>query len=142
FLVDSELKPVAIGVSGELAVGGPGLARGYLDRPELTAETFVPNPFAAEPGARLYRTGDLVRFRTDGAIEFVGRKDGQVKIRGFRVELGEIEAALTSHPEVEAAAVVVRDEPGTGAKRLVAYYVPRPGSALAEGDLPGLLAGR
>src|SRR5690606_25197364 len=98
-VVDSELRPVPEGTAGELLVGGPNLARGYLGRPDLTAERFVPDAFSGT-GERLYRTGDLVRFTPGGEVEFLGRIDDQVKIRGFRVELGEIEAALTRHPGV------------------------------------------
>ncbi len=133
YLLDPELQPVPIGVAGELCIAGPCLARGYLDRAHLTAEKFVPHPLAGfedEPGARIYRSGDLARFRADGAIEFVGRIDGQVKIRGFRVELGEIEAALKEHPAVAAAAVVDREDPGTGSRRLLAYLVLGPGESL------------
>ncbi|HEV7514943.1 MAG TPA: amino acid adenylation domain-containing protein, partial [Thermoanaerobaculia bacterium] len=126
YVLDRALQPLPMGVAGELCIGGVGLARGYLNRPEGTAEKFVPQPFASAPGARLYRSGDLVRFRPDGAIEFVGRTDSQVKIRGFRVELGEIEAALAQHPGLDQVAVVDRQDPGGGSRRLVAYFVPRP----------------
>ncbi|HKH47568.1 MAG TPA: amino acid adenylation domain-containing protein [Thermoanaerobaculia bacterium] len=114
--------PVAVGAAGELFLGGASVSRGYLGRPELTAERFVPDPFAAEPGARLYRSGDLVRRAPDGRLEFAGRADGQVKLRGFRIELGEIEAALAALPQVRAAAAMLReDEPEK--PRIVAYVV-------------------
>lgn len=122
YIVDREMQPVPVGVSGELCVGGDGVGRGYLYDTRRSAESFIPNPFSDVAGERLYRTGDLCRYLPDGEIEFLGRIDDQVKLRGFRIELGEIEAALSSHDAVEQAAVVVRED-SEGDKRLVAYIV-------------------
>ena len=120
YILDAVLKLLPVGVAGELYIGGAGLARGYLNRAELTAERFIASPFGS--GERLYRTGDLARYRADGNIEYLGRIDTQVKIRGFRIELGEIEAQLTEHPGVNSCAVVARGS--EGARQLCAFYVP------------------
>jgi amino acid adenylation domain-containing protein len=132
---------VADGSTGELYLGGDGLARGYLGRPDLTAERFVPDSFSGKPGARLYRTGDQARLRPDGELEFLGRLDHQVKIRGFRIEPGEVEVALVSHPYVSDAAVLAREAPG-GERRLVAWAEPIPGRPLSVAALREHVAGR
>ena len=148
YILDSRLSPVPIGVPGELYIGGDGLARGYLKRPKLTAEKFLPNPFSKEPGARLYKAGDLARYLPDGNIEFLGRMDHQVKIRGFRIELGEIETVLSQHPGVREAAVIAQEdatEEHQGArnlksdKRLVAFVVPRQAGASKINELRSFL---
>jgi amino acid adenylation domain-containing protein len=141
YLLDRFGQPVPAGVVGELSIGGVGLARGYLNQPDLTAERFLPDPFGAEPGGRLYRSGDLARRRPDDQLDFLGRVDFQVKLRGFRIDLQEVEAALLRHPAVRAAAVLVREDT-PGDRRLVAYLVAAPGAALAPGELRRLLAGR
>jgi amino acid adenylation domain-containing protein len=122
YILDPQLQPVPIGVMGEMYIGGKGLARGYFNRPELTHERFIPNPFSTDKSSRLYRTGDLARYLENGNIEFLERVDHQVKIRGFRIELGEIEAVLSRHPKVQQA-VLVASEDDSGNKRLISYIV-------------------
>ena len=123
YILDKHLQPTPIGVPGELHIGGAGLARGYLNHPELTREKFIPSPFAGDNGARLYKTGDLARFRPDGNIECLGRLDHQVKIRGFRIELGEIEAVLRQHPNIKDVVVVAQAQ--NGDQWLLAYFAPK-----------------
>jgi amino acid adenylation domain-containing protein len=142
YLLDRHRRPVPVGVAGEIYIGGVGVGRGYLNRPELTAERFIADPFSSNPQARLYKTGDLGQWRADGAIEYLGRNDHQVKIRGFRIELGEIEAQLLRHVQVKEAVVIAREDV-PGEKRLVAYVVGQE-PALAKVDelrahLKGLL---
>src|SRR6476646_6252681 len=139
YVLDRRMEPAPIGVAGELYIGGAGVARGYLQRPELTAEKFVPNPFSPQPGGRLYKTGDLVRWLPNGNLEFDGRVDHQVKIRGYRVELGEIETALRGHEQVRDALVTLRDLPGQ--KQLLAYVIVQENECQENGlgrspDLP------
>jgi hypothetical protein len=133
YVLDGRPELVPIGSEGELYIGGPGVARGYLGRDALTAERFVPNPFGADPGDRVYRTGDRVRFRPDGLLDFLGRMDQQVKVRGHRIELGEIEEALRRVPGVRDAAVIAREDV-PGDVRLAAYVT-------ASADAPQLAAG-
>jgi amino acid adenylation domain-containing protein len=132
-ILDAQLQPVPTGVAGEIYIGGHGLARGYSNRPDLTGERFIPDPFGVAPGGRLYRTGDRGRHLADGRVEVLGRVDQQVKVRGFRIELGEIETAIGQHPSVGAAAVVVQEN--ASANQLVAYLSAAPGCTLPEGAM-------
>jgi natural product biosynthesis luciferase-like monooxygenase protein len=133
YLLDRHRRPTPIGVPGELCIGGDGVTRGYLNRPDLTDERFIPDTFGPNPKGRLYRTGDLARYREDGRIEFLGRLDFQVKIRGYRIELGEIEAALASHPAVRECVVVAREQ-AAGVQSLVAYVAARSSPATQNGS--------
>ncbi|MEI6756851.1 MAG: amino acid adenylation domain-containing protein [Chlorobium sp.] len=137
YILDRHLQPTPTGVVGELHIGGVGLARNYLNRPELTAEKFISDPFSRKPGARLYKSGDLARYRPDGNIEFLGRIDHQIKIRGFRIEPGEIECALTAHPSIREALIISRTEK-SGQTRLVAYVVS-PEALLTSAELRAFL---
>lgn len=139
YVLDEALQLVPVGVPGELCIAGTGLARGYLLRPDLTAERFIPNPLSKESGERLYKTGDRVRYLKDGAIEFLGRVDNQVKLRGFRIELGEIEMSLTLHPAIREAVVLLQ---GEGEKQLVAYLVLHAQSTLSKRDVRAFLQKR
>lgn len=139
-VLDQMLEPMPAGIPGEICVGGDGVARGYLGRPDLTAERFVPDRFAATPGSRIYRSGDLGRFKNSGELEYIGRIDRQVKIRGYRIELGEIEAVLSRHHAVKETAVIVRDS-APGEKRLVAYVVFLPDRRADTAELRSFLSG-
>ncbi|MEV8516354.1 amino acid adenylation domain-containing protein [Dactylosporangium sp. NPDC051484] len=141
YVLDKRLRPVPIGVAGELHMAGAGLAHGYLGRPDLTADKFLPDPYAPGPGERMYATGDLARWRADGQLEFLGRVDRQVKLRGLRVELGEIEHVLAGHPDVRQTTVVVK-EPGTPQARLIGYLVPEPGHEIDLAAVRGHAAER
>jgi len=140
YILDANRQPCPVDVAGELYIGGAGVGRGYLNRPQLTAEKFTPHPFDDREGARLYRTGDWARYSADGQIQFVGRNDQQVKLRGFRIELGEVEAALAKHPSI-AESVVITHEDDLAGTRLIAYFVAN-GSSPHAGELRSFLAGR
>jgi amino acid adenylation domain-containing protein len=140
YLLNPEFQPMPAGVAGEVYIGGGGVARGYLDAPEQTAQRFLPDPFCQQAGQRLYRTGDLARLRPEGDLEFLGRADGQVKIRGFRIELGEIEAVLHRHPDVRECAVIAYESGGEA--QIVAYVVPRRERKAVPADLRSHLAER
>ena len=140
YVLDARLTPVPIGVTGELYIGGDGVAGGYFERPELTAEKFIPDPFRPEPGALLYKTGDLARYLPSGHLQFLRRNDNQVKVRGFRIELGEIEAVLAQHPAIRQPVVVVRED-SSGDKRIVAYVVYRPDQTPTVSELRKFVRG-
>jgi acyl-coenzyme A synthetase/AMP-(fatty) acid ligase/acyl carrier protein len=148
YVLDNHRQLVPIGIPGELYVGGAGVGRGYLNRPELTAERFIANPFNERKADKLYKTGDLVRRMSNGDLEYLGRTDAQVKLRGYRIELGEIESVLSQHPAVQEAAVLAREDNENpkseienlkSDKRLVAYVVPRREPALTVGELRSFL---
>ena len=140
YLLDENLQPVLIGEAGEMYIGSASLAQGYLNRPELTDERFIPHPFSSDPTARLYKTGDLVRYLPDGQLAFIGRADDQIKIRGYRIEPGEIVAALNRYPAIQASVVVARED-GGGEKRLVAYIVAASEASLTPAALQEHLRG-
>ncbi len=141
YVLDKEQQPVPLGLPGELYISGLGVARGYLNKPELTAERFLLDPFSSEVGARMYRTGDIIRRHSDGSLEFLGRSDDQVKLRGLRIELGEVEAVLASHPEVAQAVVLMREDVQSD-KRLVAYLVPAGMSKPTSANLRDFVVGK
>jgi amino acid adenylation domain-containing protein/non-ribosomal peptide synthase protein (TIGR01720 family) len=141
YLLDKHLEPMPCSVAGELYIGGDGLARGYFNRPELTAEKFLPHPFGERGGERLYRTGDLASYLPDGAIEYLGRTDNQIKLRGFRVEPGEVEAMLNQHPGIINSVVATREN-GNGEQRLVGYTMQKPGVVLSSSELRTYLLGK
>ena len=141
YLLDSKLQPVPIGIPGQIFTGGISLTRGYLNRPDLTADRYIPDPFSAERGARMYRTGDIARWLPDGEIEFLGRVDHQVNMFGYRIELGEIEAALSQHPCIKQCAVALRSD-GAGQSALVAYIVATSGVSITDKELKDFLSER
>jgi acyl-coenzyme A synthetase/AMP-(fatty) acid ligase/acyl carrier protein len=140
YILDGSLNPVPVGVPGEIHIGGVGLARGYVNQPELTSKKFIHHPFSDQTRAQLYKTGDLARYLPDGNIEFLGRCDRQVKIREYRVELEEIEQVLVEHPGVRAAVVLAADDPAGEKRSLVGYVIPLPGQALTAEGLRGFLS--
>ena len=140
-ILDAHLQQVPVGIAGDLYIGGMGLARGYHQRPALTAEKFIPGNFDANAGGRLYKTGDLARYLSNGTIEYIGRSDHQIKLRGFRIELGEIEAALAAHPVVRENVVMVREDT-IGDKRLVAYVIPTQDELPKSSDIRNFLKER
>jgi acyl carrier protein len=140
YVLDEQMHQVADGQSGEIYVGGAGLARGYRNRPDLTAEKFISNPFSSVPGSRLYKTGDLGRFLPGGDIAFLGRTDEQIKLRGYRIEPGEIVSVLDRHPMVQASTVLVHEDKA-GNRRLIGYVVPTPGTQPTPKILSDFLAG-
>jgi len=141
YILDKRMQPVPVGVPGELHIGGIQVARGYVKRPDLTAEKFIPDPFSSDPEARLYKTGDLCKFLPDGAIDYLGRLDFQVKIRGLRIEIGEIESVLGRHPAIREVVVVAREDT-PGDKRLVAYVVPKGPAGINVDELRTYLKGK